>query len=91
LLKAQAIWEELVLEHPSFLEYKADLAAVNYELANVYVDTGRSENADQLFQRNLALLEQLVAENPKSPQYRADLAFALVQSRASPLRKHILA
>jgi serine/threonine protein kinase/tetratricopeptide (TPR) repeat protein len=89
--KAVEIFGELARAHPK-TEYERDLAASQFGLGAVYLDTGRFDKAEAAYQQALAIQEKLATDHPEVAEYRRALAMTqsglgLLHYRADRLDK----
>jgi tetratricopeptide (TPR) repeat protein len=74
LVRAQAIWEVQVGQHPNDPHLRQYLAKNRNHSGEYLAALGDSARAEQYQQQALALWEQLAKEDPEQPWYRHDLA-----------------
>jgi serine/threonine-protein kinase len=72
--QAQAIFEELLRDHPDTWAYQGDLAAIHLALAELFETIGRTAEAEKSSQAALVIFKQLRARQPGDPSYQNGLA-----------------
>ncbi len=71
LRRALGLQEKLATEYPSVTDYRYDLSRSQKVLADLLVESNRTEEAEALYGRALAIAEKLAAEAPTVHYYRA--------------------
>jgi hypothetical protein len=69
-----AIYERLVLEHPTVTAYAQDLARTYTNLGNLFKETGDPNKARKAYEQAQQILEPLAREHPTVTGYAYDLA-----------------
>jgi tetratricopeptide (TPR) repeat protein len=70
------IFDQLVGDDPSVLEYQNNLAKSQNALGFLYLADGQTRNAEAAYARALGLFENLVHEIPSNPDYQFGLALS---------------
>jgi CHAT domain-containing protein/tetratricopeptide (TPR) repeat protein len=78
-LKAARVWAELAADVPGEPEFRAQRAAANAGLGEMYWLSGNTRDAENAYSDAVALWEPLAAEFPDRSNYRRTLAHSLVR------------
>jgi serine/threonine protein kinase/tetratricopeptide (TPR) repeat protein len=77
LRKGRAILQQLIREHHSVAQYRADMESLLQGLVRALVGNGEKDEALTLITEATELSEELVAEFPKNSTYRSELSYCL--------------
>ena len=72
--KAIQLYQALVDDFPSVVDYQAELARSNYNLGILLHRLGKHQEAEEAYGRAIHLHEQLATDHPAESVYRRDLA-----------------
>ncbi len=84
--RSLAIWQSLIAEDPSNVEYRGELATVSYRLACAYAWGRQPAEGERQFERTVGYLADFVRAAPSLPKARAKLGSAHMSCGAHYLR-----